>query len=200
MCDRTWAGRSLAAFQGRPVGNIPSWDQVEIDFCLSGSSLKFCAVRFGAVGGSVLSGALVTLRLWEQAGRVLPTGKTSENPDLKRGVVVTGSAGTPGPGPRTSPAPGSVIVFQEQPGRFSGFSLLPNEPCLLKARRRRTRGADRLFPRANCAALKPFPFIRALPRIPQPASPAHQIPMDHCCTAPWVGAVPRFHVMWSRVW
>lgn len=119
MCDRTWVGRSLAAFQGQPVGNVPSWDQVETDFCFSGSSLKFCTVRFGAVGGSVLPGALVTLRLWEQAGRILPTGKTGENPDLKRAVVVTGSAGTLGPGP-LSPDPMPYFRSCWAPCFFSG--------------------------------------------------------------------------------
>lgn len=183
MCDRTWVGRSRAAFQGR-VGNIPSWDQVETDFCFSDGSLKFCTVRFGAVGGGVLSGALLTLRLWEQAGRILPTGKTGENPDLKRAVVVTGA---PGPGPlppdplpyfrisirisavvpRSAPSI-NLLPSSRAPLRFRqnhrNDSPLPNEPCLLEGEGSRRQ----LSPRANHRTLKPSPFILVSPRIPQP--------------------------------
>lgn len=128
---RTWMGRSPATFQGQPVWNIPSWDQVETDFGFSGSSLKFCTVRFRAVGGTVLSGALVTLRLWERAERILPTGKASENPDLKRAIVVRGLRVPQGQDRERlllSPALGPVTVFL--PDRSSRAPCFPSGSLL----------------------------------------------------------------------
>lgn len=89
-------------------------------------------------GGQRPPRALVTLRLWEQAGRILPTGKTSENPDLKSrcGRGVCGYSGA-----RTQPLlPPDPLLGAAFPLRFTRVSSVPS--------RKRTSGSqmDRIRP------------------------------------------------------